>query len=1579
MKKFLKISGWIAGALLAVLLALLILLQSPRIQTLAARKVIGMLSDRIAGDITVGKIHFRPFDAVILKDVCIVDRNPYVQEGRDPVDTLARAAYITAKFRAATLLRQGVIDVSEVYVHDGCFNVVSEPDRKSNIQRIFNPDPKPKEKKEISDREVLRIGKAEIDGFRFRLRNYNPPKRQPVIEIPDDAIDWTDLDVRDIRLKAHGIRMHGLTIEGVAESLSFREKSGFTAYGISGDATVVGTKSVLVKDLKIRDMFSDLRLDEFRMTFDGMPALNHFIEEVRLDGTIRDSRVSLETVGYFAPTLKPMSMTARLDGEVHGTISDLTVKDMDFRALDSDVSARIDGSLTGLPDAGGMVLDYRIDGMGFTLAGLEKFIRGWAPGVRLGLENYAKRERFTFNGTARGPINRLSVDGAFHSGAGRIRAEVGLRNIIDASRPIGIGGEVRTQDLDLGRITGIEALGPLTMMTRVQASLDGGSGGVNVTIDSLTVDRLHALGYDYTGIAANGSYSGNAFDGRIICSDPNLNFLFQGIFTLSPKTRNAVYKFYANLGYADLHAIHLDKRGTSLLSLRTSANFNRVDGGDIIGNIDIRDVQITDTNGHHDIGDISIVSHANDDVNRIRLDSKFLEASYVGSAFITDFVKDLQDVTTFRELPSLFHDKEYPWNGNRYDLHFQTHDTRDILAFLKQGLYIADSTDLRLSIDRDGLLSGRLQSRRIALKDKYLKDIILDFDNRDGNLTATLAGGELSFSPVLTRNNRLYLLAEKDRIGIGFTYDNDTEEASKGEIYLSGNLSRSPKDSLLLRAEILPSSVYINGNPWVIDGSGIGLYGSDIRIGNLGISSGEQSILLSGGYSSEHADTLRLNLGKFDISALNSILGDDMQIGGLATGRAMLASPLKDGMGLLLDLSVDGTAIGGAPLGILKLRSLWDDAREGFRISVRNDLEGQRNIDASAFLSRKTLDGHLQLDRLNLAYAAPVLRTVFSETGGFLSGGVDFSGPLAAPELDSRDLRLDEALFRVDFTHVPYTATGPLRLSSTGLDFDNVVLRDRYDSRGRLTGRIGWDRFKDMNLDLDIDMEQMEALDLQEGDNPTFYGHIFATGHVDISGPLSSLVLEADASTAKEGDFHVPLAGANEAGTSNLLTFKEPESYEYIDPYELMMNRLNEAEQRSSDFSVKLHIRPNAAVQALIEIDKATGNVLSGRGNGQIDVEVQPSTSLFTINGNYTLTEGLYHFSALNIARRDFNIQDGSSIKFNGDIMDSDLNINALYRTKASIGPLIADTTSVSSRRTVDCGIGITDKIRNPRISFSITVPDLDPSTQARVENALNSEDKVQKQFLSLLVSGGFLPDEQSGIVNNSTVLRSTVTEIMASQLSSILQKLDIPIDLGLDYQQTGSGNDIFDVAVSTELFNNRVIVNGAIGNRQYSTGSSGQEVVGDLDIEIKLDKPGALRLNLFSHSADQYTNYLDRLQRSGVGLTYQKEYNSFREFLRNLFSRRRRNQTARDAALLRQEKNRISITADEPGPTDGKTVCPEEPAPAEMIPPSGSVPDNPDPAEMVSPSGSVPKNPDPSEMTSPSGSGGEANDNDKR
>ena len=165
---------------------------------------------------------------------------------------------------------------------------------------------------------------------------------------------------------------------------------------------------------------------------------------------------------------------------------------------------------------------------------------------------------------------------------------------------------------------------------------------------------------------------------------------------------------------------------------------------------------------------------------------------------------------------------------------------------------------------------------------------------------------------------------------------------------------------------------------------------------------------------------------------------------------------------------------------------------------------------------------------------------------------------------------------------------------------------------------------------------------------------------------------------------------------------------------------------------MRIAVRPE--VQCDLEIDKVSGNVLSGRGNGTINLDIGIEKP-FSITGDYTLTTGDFHLNVMNIASKNFQIDGGSSIKFNGDIMDSDLDIDARYQTKTSLANLIADSTATSYRRNVECGLKVYDKLRNPQLAFSIDIPDLDPSTKSQVESALNTVDKVQKQFVSLLVT----------------------------------------------------------------------------------------------------------------------------------------------------------------------------------------------------------------------------------------------------
>ncbi len=850
------------------------------------------------------------------------------------------------------------------------------------------------------------------------------------------------------------------------------------------------------------------------------------------------------------------------------------------------------------------------------------------------------------------------------------------------------------------------------------------------------------------------------------------------------------------------------------------------------------------------------------------------------------------------------------WDPEEYSLSLDVHDAKDLLAFVKPGLYIADSTRLRLNAGKDGQAEASLKSQRIALGRNYVKDFNFSFNNRDSSLNGVAECSEMATGSMSFPNSRVTLHADDSHARVGFSFDSRDDDIEKGEIYLAGALGRNSEGLLTVDGETLPSSIRYNGDTWSISPSTIGLVGKDIKINGLTASSGDQSLSIGGGYSSTANDTLSVVLRNFDMDLANRFV-KGFGIEGTATGHALVTSPWEDNAGILLGLSCDSTKIAGERLGTLRLGSTIDENGK-MNLTVRNDLDGVRTIDIRGdyFTRSDSVDLKAVFNRTNLAYAAPLLESVFSEMGGKLNGEAGIKGDLKNPSVYSEGLRLDDGMLTLAFTKVPYYASGPLHLDDGALFFDNVEIKDRASGTGTVNGNVSFKDLKNIRVDTRIKMNRMECLDTEEGDNPSFYGNVFATGDVEITGPLDAVFLNISAVTDRNGELHIPLSNASQNAQTDLLTFKEAETETFIDPYDLMMNNLTESAKKSSDLGVRLKVNATPGVQAILELDKDADNVLTGRGQGTLTIDVRPNRNLFSINGDYTISEGNFRFNAMNIAKRNFTITDGSSVRFNGEVMDSDLDIEGVYSTKAKIATLIADTSTVNTRRLVNCGISLTGKLREPVIGFSIDIPDLDPTTKGKVESALNTDDKIQKQLLALLISGSFIPDEQSGIVNNtsSNLLYSNVTEIMAGQLNSILEKLNIPLDLGLNYQTTDTGTSIFDVAVSTQLFNDRVLVAGAFGNREYSS-SSTEDMAGDLDIEIKLDKPGQLRLTLFSHSADSYTTYLDNTQRNGVGITYQREFNTLKEFLKNLFTRKKkRSQTPQEMNPAEKEMKTIVI-----------------------------------------------------------------------
>ena len=1483
MKKGLRIPLKAVSGILIVLLALLAAMQSPRIQSWAGSRVVERLRDKMDADITFNMVSIRPFEAITLDDVTIIDRNPSVPGS----DTLATIGSLGAKFSVLGLLSGSGAYLSHARLEDASFFLVIEPDSldgntTTNLQRVFRMHSSQKDTPPTWG-NLLTARDVEINNFRFRMKSLT------MDSYTAGKIDFSDLDLFVNHFHAKNIKVADSRITGAVESLSAVEKSGFEIKEASARKVKMGMGQVRVEDFDLREEDSDIHLKSLQM--DGpLDHYSDFIERIRFSGEIKPGTlVSMKTISYFGPLEESMNFRGRIQGKFTGYVNDIYVKDIIATDQDHDFTVKGSGRIINCTDIQNCALDFNVNESKFTLKGLEGFLRTWASDLDLGLDGFAPGEFFTFDGTAKGPLNRLDVNGGITSRLGSARADITVRNTVDPKRPIIIGGGVRTRDLNVGKIAGIDAVGPITLGTGLEASLPKG-GGINVRIDSLKIDRLNALGYDYTNISAAGNYAEDAFDGRIIAADPNLNFLFQGKFNLSKKTKNQVYRFYASLGYADLHALKIDKRPQSKISFEATSNFLRTESHDILGDVNIKDLTLVSATGTHHLGSLSVKAHANDNVHRINLSSSFLEGTYLGDKALFDFVNHLRSLTLDRDLSALVPTPAPSWDGSTYSVNLKVKGAHSLLDFLAPGTYVANPTELHLGIDRDGILKGSVKSDRIALNEKYIRNLDLTLSNEQEVLKANLTSSAIQLSNgVKLQGSRLALFANDNHLGLGYSFDNSEEDASKAELFLSADLERDPQDGLSVVARALPSNLYYKGSGWGISSGDIRYRGGDISVERLRAVHDDELLEVYGGYSSSKADTLRVRMEKFDIGIVSNFIGNLLPIEGFASGNAVVISPGSPFPGIEAGIVCDSTMVSGQKMGTLAIDSNWDAPSKRFNIGARSTLEGRKPLDVNGYFvpENQTLHAEALLERFNIAVASPILSTVFSTFDGLVDGALVVDGPISKIDISSRDLKLHDGHLALDFTRAMYDVEGELEVTHDLIGLKELRMKDNAGGKATVRGNVILNRLQSIGTDLDIKLDRIKALDLKRGENSTLYGTLPVSGRLTVKGPLSRIVVNIDATTSGPGDIHLPIGGASGEIQRKMLVFTEAPDELQQDPYELMMASGAKRSQEETNLIINLNAR--ATPDATVYIDLGE-NTLHARGTGNIGLNMESAQHDFSLSGDYTLQEGSFRFSAMNLVSRDFTIQDGSSVRFNGPVNETDLNVKGLYVTKASLDNLVTPEDGESSggggRRTVNCGIDITGKLSNPEVQFSIDVPDLNPSTRMALDNAISTEDKIQKQFLYLLIAGSFLPDEDSGITSTgSDMLFSNVSSIMSGQINNIFEKLNIPLDLGLNYKAQ-EGRNMFDVAVSTQLFNNRVIVNGAVGNKQM-IGSSTSEITGDIDVEIKLSKNGNLRTTIFSHSADQFSSYLDNSQRNGAGITYQMEFNSFMQLFNEMFMTR--------------------------------------------------------------------------------------------
>ena len=411
--------------------------------------------------------------------------------------------------------------------------------------------------------------------------------------------------------------------------------------------------------------------------------------------------------------------------------------------------------------------------------------------------------------------------------------------------------------------------------------------------------------------------------------------------------------------------------------------------------------------------------------------------------------------------------------------------------------------------------------------------------------------------------------------------------------------------------------------------------------------------------------------------------------------------------------------------------------------------------------------------------------------------------------------------------------------------------------------------------------------------NPDWYGKIYASGGGTLRGRPGVVSMMLDVSTTANSDFTFVLSETQTASDYEFLTFSDRRKTELeeisgtVDPEEQFKKSLPKPESdRPSLFSMDIRCSVTPAARMTLVMDPKAGDRIVARGGGPMQISYNTDSDEMQIYGKYTLEEGNYNFSLQDLILRDFKIYSGSNISFNGDPMQGVLDITAAYRVNTNLSDLDKSfSTDRDLNRTnvpVDALLKVNGDMRSPEITFDIALPTLTQDVERKVKSIISTDDMMNRQIIYLLALNRFYTPEYMGSTSNGGgELASVASSTLSSQLSSFMGQLTDKISLAPSFRSDkGDFSDMeVDVALSSRLLDNRLLINGNFGYRDRATSQS--TFVGDFDIEYLLNKNGNLRLKAYNHFNDQNYYLRSALTTQGIGVIYRRDFDNPFTFLK--------------------------------------------------------------------------------------------------
>ncbi|WP_244954694.1 translocation/assembly module TamB domain-containing protein [Winogradskyella helgolandensis] len=1424
-------------------------------------------TDRINNDfktnINIGRVGLQLNGDIELKEILIRDYKK---------DTLISVGELNSSIISFQNLMNSKLNFGDIDLQDVMFNLKTYKGETDTNLDVFVAK---------FDSDNPRVGPSEflfsssdvsIEGGIFRLIDEN-------LETPK-IFEFTELNANTTNFL-----INGPEVSSRINKFSFIDSRGIAVKNLMANFEYT-LDHMIFGDLNIKTELSELKGD-LRFNY-KREDLKYFTDKVNVEASFRDSDISLTELNVFFDEFGT-DQHADFNADLTGTLNNLEAKNLNISTTSNtriigditfkNLFSKEEDSFALRGDFENLASNYRD-----LTALLPRLLGNSIPSV------ISKVGNFKIKGTSFITAKRIDADIEINTDLGFIKSNLQLTNLDNIDNASYIGNIV-LDEFNIGELIN----DPLVKTATLNLDVDG----KGFTIKNLKTEVkgdvfvLDYNGYTYRDIALSGDLGNSIFNGIVKVEDLNLQLDFNGLADFSEDLKK--FDFKANVGYANLSNLNFVKRD-SISEFRglvtMSATGTTLDNA--IGAINIKNTTYKNQDNNYNFEDFDIVSSFKENERTIAINSPDIIDGKITGQFKTKDILGLVE-NSVGSIYTNFVPNEV--DKDQY-IDFRFNIYSKIATVFFKDLILGKNTFIegRIETDEKGF-ELTFNSPEIKFNDYFANNINIDIDNSNPLFNTYIEIDSLNAGMYQASQFSLINVTRRDTLLIKSEFKGGTNNADDFNLSMFYTIDKTNKSVIGLKK----SEVKFKGFDWLLNSERDTLNKvtfdrgfKSFDIFPIRITHDDEEILISGKVIDSTNKNFNVGFKDVELVKITPRI-DSLALRGIVNGKLDVVQ--KEGVYLpKSNVEISGFFVNDYDLGNLKANIEGNNSITNYNVDVTLVNDNLKSLDAKGTIdvakSNPEIDLNVKFEEFLLDPLNPLGEGVINNIRGLVSGYANVTGSLNKPAIYG-ELLLDRAGLSIPYLNVDYGFDFDSKVSLRGQQFifNDVAMTDsEYFSKGSLNGFIAHNNFSDWKLGLELNTDRLLVLNTEESEDELYYGTGFISGTAEIKGPTDQLTIKVINGRTEAGtEFFIPLNDSESFGDNTYIHFLSPEEK----AARLKGDIVEQIEIKGLVLDFDLNVNENAVIE--IVIDKEAGSTIKGRGVGGLNFLIN-TNGTFNMWGDFVVYDGTYNFKYGGFVEKKFKVEQGGSIVWEGDPMGAEINLKALYAGNAN--PSVLLDNPINQSIDVEVEIHLTGQLEQPDPQFDFHFPNVSSTVKSELEYRLSSKDERDNQALIFLATGGF--SSSLGGANFTGTISERLTGIVNNLFGTSNGNLDIGIDLELGQDTPDlQTNNKFGLTLQTKI-SDKILVNGKVG---VPFGSASQTVIsGDVQIDLLLNEDGTLRAKVFNRE-NSIRNFGEEIgYTQGVGLSYNVEFDSFKEFLQIIFSGKNRSDKSEKKEKAKEE-----------------------------------------------------------------------------